>query len=34
MPGSSRAGGVMLMIFGVWLNTQIWWGSGLERLGL
>jgi hypothetical protein len=31
---SSRAGGVLLMILGAWLNTQVWWGSGLERLGL
>lgn len=31
---SSRAGGVLLMILGVWMNSQVWWGSALERLGL
>jgi len=31
---SSRAGGACLMIAGVWMITQVWWGSALERLGL
>jgi len=32
--GGSRAGGVCLMLAGVWMVTQVWWGSALERLGL
>ncbi len=30
----SAAAGVMMMIGGVWVITQIWWGSALERLGI
>ena len=31
---SSFAAGLMLMIGGVWVFAQIWWGSALERLGV
>jgi hypothetical protein len=34
MNGSSIAAGLMLMIGGVWIVSQIWWGSALERLGV
>lgn len=30
----SRAGGVCLMLAGVWIVSQVWFGSALERLGL
>jgi hypothetical protein len=30
----SAAAGAMLIVTGVWVITQVWWGGALERLGI
>jgi hypothetical protein len=30
----SAAGGVMLIVAGIWIFTQVWGGAAVERLGI
>jgi hypothetical protein len=34
MAKPSAPAGIMLIVSGVWVITQVWWGAALERLGL